>query len=82
MTPRLPCCPRASLSPALILDTPPALLPARHLARSALLDGADHVVLDGVLHSMSRIRTFDERSDDEWYGSDSVVDAWLHHLAA
>lgn len=33
---------------------------------SALLAGAEHVVLDGVLHSMSRIRTFDEPSDDEW----------------
>lgn len=27
LTPRLPCCPRASPSPALILDTPPACCP-------------------------------------------------------
>jgi hypothetical protein len=47
---------------------------------SALLDGAEHIVLDGVLHSMSRIRTFDEKSNEEWYGSETVVDTWLHHL--
>lgn len=49
--------------------------------RAALLEGADHVVLDGVLHSMSRIRTFDEPSEEQWYGSERVVDTWLHHLA-
>lgn len=48
---------------------------------SALLDGAEHVVLDGVFHSMSRIRTFNEPADVPWYGSEAVLDAWLHHLA-
>lgn len=47
---------------------------------SALLEGSEHVVLDGVLHSMSRVRTFDAPSQDLWYGSDPVVDSWLHHL--
>lgn len=103
---------------------------------SALLDGAQHVVLDGVFHrqagsrlvfgrqpriskgswnhcvlcreppcasipslvppapsstqpfrpappcSMSCVRTFNEPADVPWYGSEHVVDAWLHHLAA
>ncbi|GAB4822294.1 hypothetical protein N2152v2_009340 [Parachlorella kessleri] len=48
--------------------------------KSALLEGSEHVVLDHVLHSMSRIRTFGEKAETEWYGSDSVVDSWLHHL--
>jgi hypothetical protein len=29
---------------------------------SALLEGAHHVVLDGVFHSMSKVGTFDEAS--------------------
>lgn len=45
--------------------------------RSALLAGAQGVVLDGVLHSMSRVRTFEEPSGAAWYGSDDVVDLWL-----
>ena len=49
--------------------------------RAALLAGSRQVVLDGVLHSMSRIRTFDEPSDEEWYGSEGVLDSWLGHLA-
>lgn len=48
---------------------------------SALLAGAEQVVLDGVFHSMSRVRTFNEPTDVPWYGSEQVVDAWLHHLA-
>lgn len=31
--------------------------------------------------SMSRIRTFNEPADVPWYGSEAVLDAWLHHLA-
>ena len=46
----------------------------------ALLDGAHHVVLDGVWHSMSKVGTFDEESGVVWYGSDAVVDHWLHPL--
>lgn len=45
--------------------------------RSALLDGAQHVVLRRALHSMSRVRTFEEPADEPWYGSDSVIDEWL-----
>ena len=48
--------------------------------KSALLEGSEHVVLDNVLHSMSRIRTFEEKAEAEWYGSESVIDTWLHHL--
>ena len=29
---------------------------------------------------MSRVRTFSEPADVPWYGSEEVVDAWLHHL--
>ncbi|KAL4434662.1 hypothetical protein ABPG77_002785 [Micractinium sp. CCAP 211/92] len=47
---------------------------------SALLEGSDHVVLDGVFHSMSRVRTFNEPAAVPWYGSEQVLDAWLHHL--
>lgn len=45
--------------------------------RCALLPGAQSLVLDGVWHSVSRVGTFDEDSRLAWYGSDSVVDAWL-----
>ncbi|PSC68432.1 GPI inositol-deacylase PGAP1-like [Micractinium conductrix] len=48
--------------------------------RSALLEGADHVMLDGVFHSMSRVRTFNEPSGLPWYGDERVLDAWLHTL--
>lgn len=49
---------------------------------SALLDGAEHVILDDVMHSMSRVRTFDEPAGDgvSWYGSDDVLDYWLKPL--
>jgi hypothetical protein len=49
--------------------------------RSALLRGANNIILQGVFHSMSRIGTFDERGQPAWYGSDEVVDHWLCHLA-
>lgn len=49
---------------------------------SALLDGAHHVVLDDVLHSMSRLGTFEEPSEQQWYGSDPVLDTWLAPLVA
>jgi len=45
---------------------------------SALLEGSKHIVLDGVMHSMSRVGTFDEESELAWYGSESVLDTWLH----
>lgn len=47
---------------------------------SALLEGAEHVVLDGVMHSMSRLGTFEERSSARWYGDCEVLDAWLEQL--
>eukprot|EP00887_Chlorella_sp_A99_P001212 scaffold14.g1212.t1 len=49
---------------------------------SALLEGAQHVVLDGVYHSMSKIRTFNEPSGNIWYGSEEVLDAWLARLVS
>jgi hypothetical protein len=48
--------------------------------QSAVLEGSEAVVLDGVMHSMSRLGTFNEASQAQWYGSDAVVDAWLHQL--
>ncbi|KAI3429352.1 hypothetical protein D9Q98_005447 [Chlorella vulgaris] len=48
--------------------------------RSALLQGADQTVINGVFHSMSRIRTFSEPAEVPWYGSESVLDSWLHHI--
>lgn len=48
----------------------------------ALLDGAQHVELPGVWHSVSRVGTFDEASGVLWYGSEEVVDAWLEPLCA
>jgi pimeloyl-ACP methyl ester carboxylesterase len=52
--------------------------------KSALLDGAEHVILDDVLHSMSRLGTFEEEAGNgvTWYGSDSIVDHWLSPLLA
>ncbi|MEW5308207.1 MAG: hypothetical protein WDW38_000183 [Sanguina aurantia] len=47
---------------------------------SALLDGANQILLDGVYHSMSKIGTFEESSSVVWYGSDDVIDHWLHVL--
>ena len=49
---------------------------------SALLPGAQHVVLDGVFHSMSRVRTFNEPAEFPWYGSEEVVDTWLAELGS
>lgn len=47
----------------------------------AFLGGANHIVLDGVWHSMSRIGTFEESDVDVvWYGSEAVVDEWLWTL--
>jgi pimeloyl-ACP methyl ester carboxylesterase len=50
--------------------------------KSALLKGARHVILDDVLHSMSKLGTFEEESSLKWYGSASVVDQWLEPLLA
>lgn len=33
---------------------------------SALLEGAEAVVVDGVFHSMSRVRTFNEPAEVPW----------------
>jgi len=48
----------------------------------ALLPGSESVVFEGVWHSMSRVGTFDEDSGLVWYGSESVVDAWLSPMVA
>jgi pimeloyl-ACP methyl ester carboxylesterase len=48
----------------------------------ALLEGAQHVELPGVWHSVSRVGTFDEASGVSWYGSGEVVDSWLLPLCA
>ena len=50
--------------------------------QSALLKGARQVVLDRALHSMSRLGTFEEASEVEWYGSEAVLDTWLYELVA
>jgi len=49
---------------------------------AAHLPGATNLTLDGVLHSMSRIGTFEDQAPDEcvWYGDGRVVDLWLPHL--
>ena len=49
---------------------------------SALLDGAEHVVFDDVMHSMSKVRTFDEPAGEgvAWYGSEEVLDHWLRPI--
>jgi len=51
---------------------------------SAHLEGAVQLTLDGVMHSMSRIGTFDDAAPDHlhWYGSGRVVDAWLGAIVA
>eukprot|EP00241_Pyramimonas_parkeae_P004703 CAMPEP_0114225888 /NCGR_PEP_ID=MMETSP0058-20121206/929_1 /TAXON_ID=36894 /ORGANISM="Pyramimonas parkeae, CCMP726" /LENGTH=361 /DNA_ID=CAMNT_0001336557 /DNA_START=40 /DNA_END=1125 /DNA_ORIENTATION=+ len=46
----------------------------------ALLEGANQIVLDGVFHSMSKIGTYDEAGEVQWYGSSDVVDIWLEKL--
>lgn len=50
---------------------------------AAHLQGATNLTLHGVMHSMSRIGTFDEEAGEGaiWYGSGQVCDLWLHHLA-
>ena len=45
-----------------------------------LLQGANNLVLEGVFHSISRKGSFADKSELVWYGSDEVVDAWLHAL--
>ena len=47
--------------------------------RSAFLQGADNVLLDGVFHSMGKIGAR-EVSSRPWYGSEEVIDAWAAHL--
>ena len=49
---------------------------------AALLAGADHVILDDALHSMSRVRTFDKPGEQAWYGSETVIDRWLERVVA
>ena len=46
----------------------------------ALLPGSVQVVLPGVWHSVSRVGTFSEDAGLAWYGTDSVVDAWLEPM--
>lgn len=58
------------------VSSPPQL----HLIQHT--QGAEHVCLQGVFHSMSRVGTYSEASDYQWYGSDAVVDAWLHEVVA
>ena len=49
---------------------------------AALLEGSHHVVFENVLHSMSKVKTFDEPAGEGalWYGADAVVDDWLRPL--
>lgn len=48
----------------------------------ALLPGSRTLLLPGVWHSMSKLGSFDEPSDNPWYGSEVVVDTWLSALLA
>lgn len=41
--------------------------------------GADNVLLDGVVHSMGKIGA-QEPTSRPWYGSDEVIDAWAGRL--
>lgn len=43
----------------------------------AILSGAEVLRIDGVLHSMSKVGTWDEPSRLVWYGHEDVVDHWL-----
>jgi len=47
----------------------------------AHLEGAQNVTLEGVFHSISRSGTFADCNKLVWYGSEDVVDTWLHALA-
>ena len=47
---------------------------------AVMLQGANNISLEGVFHSISRKGTFADCSQLVWYGSDDVVDAWLHAL--
>jgi pimeloyl-ACP methyl ester carboxylesterase len=42
----------------------------------AHLDGAEHITLDGVIHSINEAGT--TLPTDSWYGSEKVVDLWLN----
>lgn len=44
------------------------------------LKGAQNLILEGVFHSISRNGSFADCSNLVWYGSENVVDAWLHAL--
>lgn len=46
----------------------------------ATLEGALNVSVEGVFHSMSKVGTYAEDSNEAWYGSDEVVDLWLKEL--
>ena len=50
------------------------------VSSACCLQGADNLLLDGVFHSISKKGTFADRSQLVWYGSDDVIDAWLHAL--
>lgn len=41
--------------------------------------GAENIVLDGVLHKMAGKGI--ASADHQWYGSEGVIDQWLPHLA-
>jgi len=42
---------------------------------SALLEGANNIILEGVFHSP--VGASETRP---WYGSKSILDTWIHHL--
>ena len=46
------------------------------------LQGAKHVVLDGVYHSMSQVGSFSQPSGHVWYGSEDVIDTWLGQVVS
>ena len=44
-----------------------------------VLQGAEHIGLDGVFHSMSK-GSRDWPIDHRWYGSEDVIDHWARFL--
>ncbi len=43
-----------------------------------LVQGAENIVLEGVLHKMASNGS--ASADHKWYGSEAVIDQWLSHL--
>ena len=69
-----PACPLARHAAPWLHALQPKCLPSVHQTHTPNLPA--------LRCSMSRVRTFNEPADVPWYGSEAVVDSWLHHLAS